>query len=253
MDARAASVANEISTIIFHNRVHLRGLQRNFNMFVSNASTRGYYLVTGVLDQLETAFGELRAHADALETTPDFLHDWLKRTMRMCMFVPDTGDQTYPENFNDATDVFIHMFVAYEWNLASEGWFQNTAVSEVRTSDQLPDGYVSMQDTFLPTGFADRMRTLVEAGVPLNILLNRASASSGESTSTPERRAMARQALARRQCAVCEREAFSLCGTCKCIRYCSPECQRADWTNHKPHCSIYAVIKRIMLEIASGE
>lgn len=26
------------------------------------------------------------------------------------------------------------------------------------------------------------------------------------------------------------------CGRCKMVRYCGAECQRADWSTHKPHC-----------------
>ena len=27
-----------------------------------------------------------------------------------------------------------------------------------------------------------------------------------------------------------------LCGGCKAVRYCGAECQRADWTAHRPRC-----------------
>ena len=32
-------------------------------------------------------------------------------------------------------------------------------------------------------------------------------------------------------------EASSVCGRCEAVRYCSRECQRADWKAHKPACA----------------
>jgi hypothetical protein len=32
-------------------------------------------------------------------------------------------------------------------------------------------------------------------------------------------------------------EASSVCGRCEAVRYCSRECQRADWQAHKPACA----------------
>jgi hypothetical protein len=37
-------------------------------------------------------------------------------------------------------------------------------------------------------------------------------------------------------CATCSKPAKNVCGGCKSIRYCSVECQRADWTRHKVEC-----------------
>jgi hypothetical protein len=35
-------------------------------------------------------------------------------------------------------------------------------------------------------------------------------------------------------------EASSVCGRCEAVRYCSRECQRADWKAHKPACAAAA-------------
>ncbi len=48
------------------------------------------------------------------------------------------------------------------------------------------------------------------------------------------------ECLARAGCALpgCSlQEASSLCGRCEAVRYCSRECQQADWTAHKPACA----------------
>ncbi|KAH9925057.1 uncharacterized protein BXZ73DRAFT_50096 [Epithele typhae] len=37
-------------------------------------------------------------------------------------------------------------------------------------------------------------------------------------------------------CAVCGKEGASRCSRCQIVRYCSSDCQRADWKNHKPDC-----------------
>lgn len=39
-----------------------------------------------------------------------------------------------------------------------------------------------------------------------------------------------------RVCAVCGKEAPYRCTHCKNVRYCSRECQKADWKTHKPIC-----------------
>ena len=33
---------------------------------------------------------------------------------------------------------------------------------------------------------------------------------------------------------------LKLCGRCQVARYCSVECQRADWTTHRPHCKLFS-------------
>jgi hypothetical protein len=35
----------------------------------------------------------------------------------------------------------------------------------------------------------------------------------------------------------CGEDADKICGACKCAKYCSIECQRADWSEHKLICS----------------
>jgi hypothetical protein len=35
-------------------------------------------------------------------------------------------------------------------------------------------------------------------------------------------------------------EASSVCARCQAVRYCSRECQRADWKAHKPACTSHA-------------
>ena len=38
------------------------------------------------------------------------------------------------------------------------------------------------------------------------------------------------------KCAVCSKKSKSQCGGCKMRRYCSRECQKADWKTHKKVC-----------------
>ena len=48
------------------------------------------------------------------------------------------------------------------------------------------------------------------------------------------------ECLARAGCALpgcSSEEASSVCGRCEAVRYCSRECQQADWTAHKPACA----------------
>ena len=51
--------------------------------------------------------------------------------------------------------------------------------------------------------------------------------------------------LARRRCDVCGLQAakterpFQVCNGCRGRRYCSRECQKADWASHKQSCAGY--------------
>ncbi len=48
------------------------------------------------------------------------------------------------------------------------------------------------------------------------------------------------ECVARAGCAAvgcASEEASSVCGRCAAVRYCSRECQRADWKAHKPACA----------------
>jgi len=38
------------------------------------------------------------------------------------------------------------------------------------------------------------------------------------------------------QCVSCGKEGTKLCAQCGVARYCSRECQKADWLNHKTQC-----------------
>jgi hypothetical protein len=48
------------------------------------------------------------------------------------------------------------------------------------------------------------------------------------------------QYCANRNCGIWEpkKTKFKVCGKCKCIRYCSQECQKEDWSNHKLLCKL---------------
>lgn len=48
--------------------------------------------------------------------------------------------------------------------------------------------------------------------------------------------ALARVNAVRTACHRCGRPSDKQCTRCKVRRYCSIECQRADWPAHKPHC-----------------
>lgn len=37
-------------------------------------------------------------------------------------------------------------------------------------------------------------------------------------------------------CPCCRKDGKLLCGRCRKVRYCSPECQKDDWKRHKIYC-----------------
>lgn len=43
------------------------------------------------------------------------------------------------------------------------------------------------------------------------------------------------------------------CGACRSVFYCSPECQKRDWTNrHKPLCKKYMASKQSAANSSAG-
>ena len=51
------------------------------------------------------------------------------------------------------------------------------------------------------------------------------------------------ECVASAQCARCaSEEASSVCARCQAVRYCSRDCQRADWKVHKPACTADAAV-----------
>ncbi|RNA30194.1 ectomycorrhiza-upregulated zf-MYND domain-containing [Brachionus plicatilis] len=54
-------------------------------------------------------------------------------------------------------------------------------------------------------------------------------------------------------CKACAQEnARFRCGNCKSIWYCSKECQKTDWKNHKPNCN-YDAEKLISIVVVNGD
>ena len=49
--------------------------------------------------------------------------------------------------------------------------------------------------------------------------------------------------VSKKNCAYCGIPADMLCARCKAVAYCSPTCQVADWTRHKPMCRAPSVAK----------
>lgn len=43
------------------------------------------------------------------------------------------------------------------------------------------------------------------------------------------------------KCGKCSKDANSICTNCKSIYYCSRDCQKADWKNHKKNCSPFEI------------
>ena len=56
-----------------------------------------------------------------------------------------------------------------------------------------------------------------------------------------EKLSLKAECVARAGCAAvgcASEEASSVCARCHAVRYCSRECQRADWRAHKPACAM---------------
>lgn len=53
---------------------------------------------------------------------------------------------------------------------------------------------------------------------------------------------------ARKACCKCgqfDTKQMALCGRCRCVQYCSPECQRLHWEVHKKDCANFAALRSI--------
>ena len=63
--------------------------------------------------------------------------------------------------------------------------------------------------------------------------------------------------LSNQKCVVCNKSALLVCGKCKAVYYCTGDCQRADWKQHKHTCDktiklkLYIAIKNNDLSIVS--
>ncbi|KAI0762020.1 hypothetical protein BD413DRAFT_587163 [Trametes elegans] len=53
-------------------------------------------------------------------------------------------------------------------------------------------------------------------------------------------------------CAVCYEDATRVCAACKYTRYCSVQCQKADWKTHKKGCQMQQMLNRINKQHASA-
>ena len=78
--------------------------------------------------------------------------------------------------------------------------------------------------------FAHAMATNPEYAAQMRTALAKVGA-------TPES-AMTRINSVRMICHHCGAPSTKRCGRCRLRRYCSTECQQADWPDHKPHCSV---------------
>mmetsp|Transcript_23956 Transcript_23956/g.30162 ORF Transcript_23956/g.30162 Transcript_23956/m.30162 type:complete len:108 (-) Transcript_23956:271-594(-) len=46
----------------------------------------------------------------------------------------------------------------------------------------------------------------------------------------------------RSDCFTYNKDKLMKCGGCRVVKYCSPECQKMDWKNHKKHCQKLAAM-----------
>ena len=52
-----------------------------------------------------------------------------------------------------------------------------------------------------------------------------------------------------KKCDNCEKVADMLCGKCRCLNYCSNECQLEKWKSHKSECFDRSKLKAIILKL----
>lgn len=245
----------------------MRGLQRAHNLFTPR-DVSGYYVVIGLLPAIEEALPRLRTLIDCLEATPTALHAWLTETMIAVTFRPDDGDASgmpksevecrRPSTFNHHTDAYTAVYVVYSAAHDSEVWWRDVHTRDVigAAGDVPPNDLTSLRGGYLPDNSVDRIRALDDAGLPMDFIARIAASRSYArfDITAPAARATAEQTLDQRTCAACRKPAFLMCGQCKFARYCSVECQRADWlASHKSGCAMWRVTKLVLLEAASGE
>jgi hypothetical protein len=257
-DARAKAVVDELVAIVFSNGTHFKGLRNAFGMFAPR-EVPGFYVLNGMLDVVEAALPRLRLLVERVEATPEALRGWLTTSMQVHDFRPSTSvaaDDAIvvaarARGFDHRTDVFVRIHLVYVRSAASEVWYRDVHVRNVK-SGGTPLGAERMRDTYMPDSREEIVAELERAGFPRALLELSVRAGSVD-PSAPEKRAMARSLLERTTCTACRAPASRMCGGCKFARYCSSECQRADWrTKHKQSCRTWAAMKKMLLMGASG-
>ena len=198
--------------------------------------TRGVNVISSTLEAAEKAVTMFKHKQKTSYLTPNKLKRWFESWATITFFPERVFSVVHnvklSDEYNGNTNIALHFDITCDVaNTVLH--FTNTIILELQRRDSTPDEIDTDKQAY--------KQQWIDANIPPEIINNlKLRPTNNNAKTRAEFMKSAEDLLVTfKECSHCNQPASKKCATCKLIRYCSSECQKADWSSHKKLCGAF--------------